>query len=534
MFNRVICRIFTIVMLCVLAFLLLISLISTTYISEVESVYYVSDRPYIHFLVILAVIAGMYFLKDKLKVTKKTIFVLGMIVFAVLTIFILASMFYPRFDQRHVMNIAAQMLHGDYAEFKTGGYAEIYPYQNGLLLFYEVLALLFGTNNLVAIQFMNLIFIVLAYVSLYMINRFLTGKYLYITGALMLFLPLWGFVSLIYGNVPAFSFGMMGLYFALKYMKDRRWIELLAGAVCMMLSCILKMNFMILLIAIIAIAVMELIKKKDMRLLLLPIVMTVIVLAGNKGVELIIQEQTGMEVTEGIPSITYIAMGMHEHSFRGAGWHDNYPENAYEQYRGDAEMVRVEAKKDIEESIEDFRQHPQYMVGFYIRKVASMWNEPSYDSLSMQMERKTLSGTPPHWISMLVNKGPVNSFLYQIMNLMETWIMVGAFAYFIFYFKEEDFTNNIFALFFVGGFLCHLLWEASSQYAIFYVMLLIPYAVLGFIAIVKKIAATGKREVLIAIFVVVVGIGILSIPELTTFLTLNRSDALYLEYLKIR
>lgn len=348
MFNRIICRVFSIVMLCVLAFLLVISLISTTYISEVESVYYVSDRPYIHFVVMMLIIAVMYFLKDKIKVTKKTIAVMGVIVTIVLAIYVLASMFYPRFDQRYVMNIAAQMLHGDFTEFQTGGYAEIYPYQNGLLLFYEALALLFGTNNLVSIQFVNLFFIVMAYIAVYLVNRLLTEKYLYTTIAVLFFLPLWGFVSLIYGNVPAFSFGMWGLYFALKFMKDRRWIELLAGAVCMMFSCIIKMNFMILLIAIIVIAVMEMIQKKEIRLLIMPLVMTFFVLAGDKCVDVIIHQQTGQEVTEGIPAITYIAMGLHEHTYRGAGWHDNYPENLYEKYKGNAEKVKEETMEDID------------------------------------------------------------------------------------------------------------------------------------------------------------------------------------------
>ena len=228
--NRVSCRIFSIIMLCVLAFLLVISLISTTYISEAEAVFYVSDRPFIHFLVMLFVITVMYFLKDKLKVTKKTILVMGVIITIVVAIYVLASMFYPRFDQRYIMNIVAQMLNGDFTEFQIGGYVEINPHQNGLLLFFEVLALVFGGNNFVALQFVNLFCIMMAYVALYLVNRLLTEQYLYTTMTLMLFLPLWGFVSLIYGNVPAFSFGMWGLYFALKYMKDRRWIELLAGA----------------------------------------------------------------------------------------------------------------------------------------------------------------------------------------------------------------------------------------------------------------------------------------------------------------
>lgn len=534
-FNRVVCRIFSAVMLCILAFLSFISLLSTTYISDNETVFYVSDRPYVHFFVLLILLACLYLAKTKWKlnekINKKFIFGLGIVISVLLTIYVLAAMFYPRFDQRQVVYIAAQMLWGDYTEFQPGGYAEIYPHQNGILLFYEILTFIFGANNGVAIQMVNLIFIVASFAALYFMFKLLTEKYLYTTAAVMLFLPLWGFVSFIYGNVPGFSFGMWALYFALKYLQDKKWSAMIVGSVCMALSCVMKMNFMVLLITIIGIAFMETVKKKDFHYLLMAVVMTVFVLAGDKGVDMLVHEQTGLEETGGIPGVAYIAMGLHEQIYRGAGWYDNYSENIYEEYNHNTEIVKDVAVDDIEASIDSFKRHPQYMVGFFIRKVASMWNEPSYDSLSMQMERDSLHQATPEWVSMLVDKGKVNSGVYQIMNLMQSLIMIGAFAYFALHFKNEDFTKNVFALFFLGGFLLHLLWEASSQYAIFYVMLLVPYAVVGYLDFLRKLAGAKKRDILAGLFIAAIFIAIISIPQLTEFLTLNRSDALYLEYL---
>lgn len=532
MLNKVVCRAFSVVMLCVLGFILMLSLISTTYISDNETVYYVSDRPYTHFVTMLILIAILYVGRKKVKLTQKTVMIVGIVIFSLLAMYLFSSMFRPRFDQRCVMNIAAQMVCGDYTEFQTGGYADLNPHQNGLLLYYEALGFVFGYNNLVVIQFINLIFSVGAIYAIYLLYQMLTERYLYMTLAVMLFLPFWGYISLIYGNVPAFSFGVWGLYFVLKYLKDKKWSKIFAASMCMMLSCILKMNFKILLIAIVILVVLEAIKKKSFGLLIMPIVMTVFVLAGDKGVNLIIQEQTGKPVADGTPAVSFVAMGLHEHIYRGAGWFDDYPIELYEQYSGNMDEIKTAATEDIKASIEDFKQHPKYMLGFFIRKVASMWNEPSYDSLSIQMNRESLLDSPPRWVNILVSKGAINSFIYQIMNIIESLLMMGAFVYYIFHFKEEDFVKNVFALFFIGGFMFHLFWEASSQYAIFYVMLLAGYAVEGFADLVKWGITARRRDVLLALSVAVMVVVVLSMPGFVDFLTLNRSEELYMEYLQ--
>ena len=534
MLNKFVCRALSVLMIAVSALLLLISVISTTYISEYESVYYVSDQPWKHMIIIAALVAVLYYLKKRdIHLSRRAVLIAGAAIFALLFVFLMSSGLKPRFDQRHVMQVAAQMLNGDYEEFEKGGYAEIYPYQNGLLLFYELLEHIMGTTDALGIQIVNLFMMAAAIIALYLICRILTAGYLYTTMATMLFLPFWGFVTLIYGNIPGFAFGMWALYFSLRYLKDKKVWQIPAAAVCMAISRSLKMNFMILMIAILILLVIQTINDREYRYLLFGLIMAATVTAGNKCVDAAVTAQTGMQVTEGIPGISYIAMGLHEHTGRGAGWHDNYPENTYEAAGHDAAKTSEESKKDIAASVLNFREHPKYTAGFFLRKIASMWNEPSYDSLSMQMCRDSDRAVAP-WVTSMINKGRENSFIYELMNILETAVIFGTLVFFIMNFKNDDFKKYIFALFFFGGFLCHLLWEASSQYAVFYVMLLSPYAAEGYLGITDAIGKIGRKRVLIYAGCIAAAIMMLSLPQTAGFLTLSRSNADYAAYLTLK
>ena len=47
---------------------------------------------------------------------------------------------------------------------------------------------------------------------------------------------------------------------------------------------------------------------------------------------------------------------------------------------------------------------------------------------------------------------------------------------------------------FIGGFLFHLVWEAKGQYTITYFILLIPYAVAGYLIVAEKISSNVQKR----------------------------------------
>lgn len=542
MINRIACRCFNALMICLLTVLLGISLISTTHIDENEGVYYVSDFPLVHFGIILLLVISAALLKTKfnIRLQKRCVLILAGIVGMIMLIYVSLTMYYPRFDQRHVLQIAGYMLDGNYEEFLPGGYAQIYPYQNGLILFYEFMTILFKDMAYVAIQYVNLVFIMLSYGALYVLYKKYVGSHLYALAGILLFIPMWGYVTFVYGNVPALCFGLWGAVFFLEVLSDERKFAsewgvltpkaLLAGML-LALASIFKVTQFILIIALFIAAALELLKNKNIKSIVLILATVVMIIAGNSAVNHAVVNQTRQEVSEGIPALPYIAMGLHEQVFRGAGWHDNYPENLYEETGYDAKLTNEAAINDIKENIDNFLAHPSYFVGFYVRKTAAMWNEPSYDSLSMQMNRTSQHEEVLPAIRMMNERGALNSFIYQLMNILESIILFGALVYFIMNFKNDDMKSMTLALFVMGGYCFHMIWESSSQYAVFYMLILSAYALIGYRGFVLYLLKAGKKRIVRLLAAALVIILVLSIPKVCSVLTLDRSNELYGEYL---
>ncbi|MCR4922916.1 MAG: glycosyltransferase family 39 protein [Lachnospiraceae bacterium] len=526
--NDILCSAFAYLIIVILSVLSLFSFISTTFVNSSDEVYYVSDQAYIHVAAFLLVIFIMVFFGKGIKVTDRLLLITGICITLALALFVYFGDLKPRFDQRAVSQVAAGVLNGYYAEYLPGGYAEIYPYQNGLVLLYEFIFFLAGPDNYIAIQYLNLLCMVASVLAIYFISAMRTKYFREITLAFILFMPYWGYVSFVYGNVPGFSLALWGLYFSVRFLSDYKILHAVIASILMSLACILKFNFAIMVIAIVIYSLMRLIEGKKLKTLLLSVLMVAAMMLGDLLVSKAIVFQTGIPLTEGIPSIPYIAMGLHEHNERGAGWHDDYPEDTYKATGHDPVETNKAAVEDIKASIENFRQHPGYAVGFFTRKIASMWNEPSFYSLSLQKERMDPENDSG-FIRSLASTSKLTWYLDYIMNVFQSLIYLFSLLYFVYKRKNKDFSKFFFALYFLGGFLCHLLWEASSQYAVFYAMLLTPYAVIGIIETVSRIKAFSKRERIKYSVITVAVTLILSSQFLVNFLTLNRDNQRFLE-----
>ena len=117
---------------------------------------------------------------------------------------------------------------------------------------------------------------------------------------------------------------------------------------------------------------------------------------------------------------------------------------------------------------------PLETTGFFVKKVSAQWNNPTFQSLWI-LENRSGRETPI-WI--LQEKGRV---VYTFLaNLLQTWILAGAFLYAVLRFKKSGIEEMILPITFIGGFVFHLFWEAEGLYAILYFPLLLPLCVCGY------------------------------------------------------
>ncbi|MBQ9442764.1 MAG: hypothetical protein IJU43_00540 [Lachnospiraceae bacterium] len=523
------CGIFSYMMIILLGILTFISLISTTFVNDFDEVFYTSDRPYIHLLSLTLILGIGYllFVKLKFRITDRTIFIVTALFVILAGIYITCTKLPPKFDQRAVRAVAGDLYYGVTYAYNPGDYAEIYPYQNGLVLFYEGIINIFGYENYVINQYINLLFIVLTETGLYMGLKKTSRYYREITMGFILFLPYWGFVTLLYGNIPGFACGVWAYYFTRRFLDDKKlWASIPAGALCS-LACLFKLHFAILLIALGLFIIMDMLKKGGMWKVVLMASLIFFFLLGREAVDYGIESQIGHELTEGIPSLPYIAMGLHEHSERGAGWHDNYPENTYAEIGFDPDISDEMAKEDIRASLENFREHKAYMLGFFERKVASMWSEPTYYSWTLQEGRNEELDKKIYY--------PGIPYVQFFTDQFQTLLYLTALLYFIRHRKDKDFGMYFFALYFVGGFLCHLIWEAQCQYGMLYSMSLIPYSVKGCAetagSIADLILSKDRKKIALTCSFIIALTLILSLPFIPDVLTLGRDDLRYSEYL---
>ena len=505
--------------------LTLFSLISSTFVNSFDQVYYIGDNALIHALVIMAALLIIWFIHDKLhfRVTDKVLLLSLILMTVLMGIYIAAADLPPRFDQRVVRSIAADLIVGIPDDFLPGAYGAMYPNNHGIILFYYLLMKLAGYENYIVMQYANLVFMVLTEAAFYCILKRLVPFYREASLGLILFMPYWGFSTFLYGNIPGFCLCMWGFCFALRFLDGFKPTDAALAGLLTGLGCRFKENMIIFVIAVSILIISESLKTGRWKSLFLIVSMLIFILAGRLATDSAFKRLADYEPESGMPGSAFIAMGMHEQEYRGAGWFDNYTVDTFAEAGHDTRAASEIAKEDIRTSVHNFLAHPTYLAGFYIRKAASTWNEPTYYSWPLQQGRNGewdksffLPGTAP---------------VFAIFNRFQTLLYFFTLFYFIRHRKDTDLRILIFAVFFIGGFLFHLLWEAGSQYALFYAMTLTIYAIGGIreaCLILKSL--DKKKKTCAAILALCTGL-ILSVPGLSSALTLSRDNSRFAEYM---
>lgn len=519
------CKFISYLMIVILSVLTAFSLVSTTFVDLYDRVYYIGDSVFFHCLTIIALAAAVYLFNAKVKfrVTDRMLIFTLAIMTVLSVVFITVMKLPPRFDQREVWSTAGDLLVGIKDDFQPGGYAQIYPYNHGITLFYRVLMGFMGFDGYIVTQYINLVFMVMTVLGFYFVLKHITPCFREATLGLILFMPYWGYATFLYGNIPGFCFGMWSLYFGFRFLEEYRIYQALVSSFLMTIAFRFKEHFAILVIAMSITVVCVLLKSRRIRGLLLIVSMLLFLYISGIAMDKVFSSIADYIPSNGIPSLPYIAMGLHEHAERGAGWHDNYPEDTYEETGHDPERTNELAVEDIKASIDNFVSHPQYMLGFFARKIASMWNEPTYYSWTLQQGRD--SGRDA---SLFL---PLMEWVYYFNDTMQSILYFFALIYFWRHRNDTEFLPLFFALFFIGGFLCHIVWEAASQYALFYSMGITIYAALGIAEVYHAISVWDMKKTSKAVLIAMIAGMILSVRIIPSVLTLDRDNARYEEYM---
>lgn len=459
-------------------------------------VYFLPDNPLKHLAVLVGFVALSFIIYNyhkKINIQGNMLVYVKMIciVFCAVSVgFILLTRYELVSDSDKVMKAAYEFMAGDFHQFEPGGYMFKYPHQSGFMLYMCGFIHVFGESAGLVMQIINAVAMAVAYYHIAQIVYFFWEQktMAIVTILLMSFsVPIIFYTTFVYGIYIGFMFAVMAMYQELMFFKDEKIYRVFLTALFMSLSIILKENSLIILVAVLLLGFVELLQKRRISSMVIFVgIVFAFYLIGNQLVDSTMSTILRFDLPKGMPATTYITMGVEE-GVVSPGSYNGRNGEIYEEYNWDNYASNQAAKEEIALMMGKYIHDWRRGLDFFGRKQASQWNEPSFQSFCILWGREG-DNEIPKWIQSIV-AGKASVFLLELFNLSQTLVLAGVCLYLFLCRREIDLRELLFAVIFIGGFLFHTFWEAKSQYAMLYFMILIPYMVKGYSRLLYHLTA---------------------------------------------
>ena len=485
------------------AMLLVLSAASTVYIDQGGNLSFFNDSVLKHVLVILAVIAAGVFVRyafarrSGFHGFRKVMIILTIINMIALSIWVLVTQFIPGSDQQYIIESVTALLAGDVTPWKAegsggfGGYMFLYPFQNALALLEYLLAKVVGNVPFIGMQIANIIFLILGLWAIYRTFRLMKVSEK-VSACIYLLMPVWfpiaSYVTFVYGNLMGFGLAMLAVMCMYLYFDCCKCRYMICSALLIGLAIALKSNYLIIMIAMMILIVYDSIHRKNIKTAAWILALLVSYLGIYHGTDLIMEQLTDTPTPAGIPKSAWVYMGITGDADSRYGWFDGYNVYIYRKTGFDYDASKAKIADGIQQRITEFVKKPVYTAQFFKKKIQSIWSEPTFQCFNLITMRESRI-TIPEAVNEVIRDGrTTNEILRELLNMMQTLVYFGAFAYVLLNWRNLDLYQLIFAIIFIGGFLFHLAWESKGQYTIIYFYMIIPYAICGWNDIFVKAA----------------------------------------------
>lgn len=407
-------------------------------------------------------------------------------------IWILMTQLRPTSDPAKIYDCAIQWRENNFSSFAEGGYLFRYPFQSGIVLFYYLMSFLIGIDNYLGLQVVNVVALVIIY---YLLAK-LAGLYWkedrkiqvisYI--ALVLWVPFFLYITYLYGIIPGMACALTAVYMMFRYLDKRQYRYILLAALFIGMATVFKMNCLIYLVAIVCYLIYDIIvtseKRNKLRSLLFIILMIISVKAINQVVYICVEHISGYEMPDGEVMVSWVVMGL-SNAPVGPGNYNGYIGDVFVEYHYDTEKITEDSIANIKKILTRMIQHPHGDgIPFFAKKNAFQWNDPTFIGMTLMEGRKSAITLADGVQSVINGQGSVR--LSVFLNYVQTQILLGALIGLIMRFKSKNLYELFGGVVFLGGYLFHFFWESSSSYTIPYFVILIPYAVNGWLDIVRR------------------------------------------------
>lgn len=458
------------------------SIFINTHIAYYEEHQYVYDKPYKILICFILLIVVTFFIRKYFKIekklnSKKLFIVLGSMLFIIFGFIILKYDIQPKADQLNILNCAASLRQGDYSPFLPNGYIGKCTNQAGIVIILYYLSFIFGENNYIAIQFLNIFGLILSnycICKIAMISFHDDKIQKWVMILLFAYMPLNWYVTFVYGNIFGHAFSMLAILEGYQFFEHRTLKSFIIAFISIIVAMMLKMNYMIVFIAMIFFILFDIILNKRYKTILLLICFIPTILIANDLPKTFIENKTGILLDQGVPMLAYIEMGI-QPSETKPGWFNGYNWNVYTDNNCDSKLANEQVKQDLKNTVIDYIKDPISFIRFMAKKMISQWCDADFQ------------GT---WIIRNSELNIPKDIYYEIFNVFESIVFLGTLAYIYYAGRHMPLHRLLLPMIFIGGFVFHMMWEAKGQYTITYFVLLIPYCVKGIMDMTDEIGNT--------------------------------------------
>lgn len=410
-------------------------------------------------------------------------------------VFVFTTRLEPASDPEKCFNVARALINGDFADFfSQEGYMFRCPHQNGLVLFDMALLKLFGDNAFLAFQCINVVFEILAIEFIGRIAEMICSGDETVgikTRTLLILFPVWFFnITYNYGIVICTSLVIIAIYYEIKYIKERKLIDMIFSSIAIALGIVIKLNATVFMIGMVLFLLWDLLLiNRNYRNIIFIVLIVAFRMFAVNAANGVVENITGLEISHGIPALNYVAMGI-----SGNGTYSGRTVDIYRASGWDVAVSNEMAKEDIMSTLTKYYNDKSYALSWLGRKLSLEWANPTYGSLRHNTGRGDYYALEGFYKSIFEQtiSGPLVIYL----NLLEGLILLG-FMYFAISFssKKDLAIKLILMVCLVGGFTFHIFWEGAFDYVLPYFVVALPCAVEGLHKLLTDIRDKNRTPV---------------------------------------
>lgn len=402
-------------------------------------------------------------------------------------------------DAEHVSNMTRQFIEGDFSALTQNIYLAIYPFQLGMIAYFELIYRLFGVDNYFAFQLLNTCCITFV---MFMLQRITAELFeeesirKWETIISLALIPFFMYSSLVYGDIPGFTLAVIITYLTIRYLKTSQWKYGIIPTILLPIAITIKENNAIFLVAFVVIMILQFVLTKKWHALIFALVTLLCARGGFFLVDQMYMARGEVdELSKGTPMISWVVMGIQDTDEinNGCGWYNGYNMNVYVESDGDYDLAVQKSINAIKEAALGHFKNPMHAIYYYYRKFTSAWNDPTFQS---QLVNEWYGRhVEPSWAWTYFNYETGRTILFYLMNGLHLiaffFIAIGCYGFL----KNWSLPRAYLLLNVFGGFAFHeFVWESKGRYVLPYYVLLMPVAAFGIKIFVEFISNKLEKE----------------------------------------